>query len=68
VIHGIADAFLPIEHGHRLAAAIPSATGLWLEGTGHPFPYPHMIQVMRAITSHLDTADRRLSRPTEARF
>ncbi|WP_159617586.1 alpha/beta fold hydrolase [Arthrobacter zhaoguopingii] len=56
VIHGTADAFLPIEHGHRLAAAIPSAHGLWLEDAGHPFPYPGMPRVMRAIMSHLDSA------------
>lgn len=56
VIHGTADPFLPIEHGHRLAAAIPSASGLWLEGTGHPFPYPHMTGVMKAIMSHLGAA------------
>jgi pimeloyl-ACP methyl ester carboxylesterase len=54
VIHGTADAFLPIEHGHRLAAAIPPAYGLWLEGAGHPFPYPDMPEVMAAILSHLD--------------
>lgn len=54
VIHGKADTFLPIEHGHRLAAAIPSAHGLWLEGAGHPFPHPDMPEVMAAILSHLD--------------
>lgn len=57
VIHGTADAFLPIEHGRRLAAAIPSARGLWLEDAGHPFPYPDMPEVTAAITSHLDAAD-----------
>lgn len=57
VVHGKDDAFLPIEHGHRLAAAIPSACGLWLEGAGHPFPYPAMLEVMAAITSHLDATD-----------
>ena len=56
VIHGNADAFLPIEHGHRLAAAIPSACGLWLKDAGHPFPYPDMREVIAAITSHLDAA------------
>lgn len=57
MIHGDADAFLPIEHGHRLAAAIPSACGLWLEGVGHPFPYPDMHAVKTAITSHLDATE-----------
>ena len=56
VIHGTADTFLPIEHGHRLAAAIPSACGLWLEDAGHPFPYPDMPKVMTTITNHLDAA------------
>ncbi|GAB3247270.1 alpha/beta hydrolase [Arthrobacter pigmenti] len=57
VIHGKADAFLPIEHGHRLAAGIPSACGLWLEDAGHPFPYPDMPKVIAAIRSHLDATD-----------
>jgi pimeloyl-ACP methyl ester carboxylesterase len=57
VIHGKNDAFLPIAHGQRLAAAIPSASGLWLEGAGHPFPYPNMREVTGAIMRHLDTAD-----------
>lgn len=56
VVHGTADAFLPIEHGHRLAESIPSASGLWLEGAGHPFPYPDMSEVVTAITSHLGRA------------
>ena len=63
VIHGNADAFLPIEHGHRLAAAIPSACGLWLEDAGHPFPYPDMLEVMTAITSHLDASNACVSGP-----
>jgi pimeloyl-ACP methyl ester carboxylesterase len=54
VVHGRDDTFLPVEHGRRLAAAIPSARGIWLEGAGHPFPYPDMPEVMAAILSHLD--------------
>jgi pimeloyl-ACP methyl ester carboxylesterase len=56
VIHGTDDAFLPIAHGRRLAEAIPSSEGLWLDGAGHPFPYPHMREVTRAIVRHLDDA------------
>jgi pimeloyl-ACP methyl ester carboxylesterase len=54
VIHGEDDSFFPIEHGRRLAAAIPSASGLWLKDVGHPFPYPNMREVTKAITTHLD--------------
>lgn len=56
VIHGTADAFLPIAHGYRLAEAIPSAHGLWLKDAGHPFPYPDMGEVVTAITNHLDAS------------
>lgn len=56
VIHGTADTFLPIAHGRRLAADIPSASGLWLDDAGHPFPYPNMPEVMTAITDHLDAS------------
>ncbi|WP_019181260.1 alpha/beta fold hydrolase [Microbacterium yannicii] len=63
VIHGQHDAFLPIEHGHRLAAGIPSAHGLWLEDAGHPFPYPRMREVTKAIINHLDAIDLSVSAP-----
>ena len=65
VIHGKDDTFLPIEHGQRLAAAIPSAAGLWLEDAGHPFPYPNMREVTTAITDHLDAADPGVSGGTQ---
>lgn len=68
VIHGNADALLPIEHGHRLAAAVPSARGLWLEDAGHPFPYPHMPEVMTAIAGHLDATDACVSGPAGGRI
>ena len=57
VIHGKRDTFLPIEHGQRLAAAIPSAHGLWLDNARHAFPYPNMREVTSAITNHLYAAD-----------
>ena len=57
VIHGQDDTFLPVEHGHRLAAAIPSASGLWLQDAGHPFPYPKMREVTEAIIGHLAATD-----------
>ena len=61
VIHGKDDTFLPIAHGRRLAAAIPSPSGLWLEDAGHPFPYPNMREVTKAITGHLDATDQGVS-------
>lgn len=67
VIHGTADAFLPIAHGYRLAAAIPSACGLWLEDAGHPFPYPNMGEVVTAITKHLDAIPSGASGPSGRR-
>ena len=57
VIHGEDDSFLPIGHGRRLAAAIPSASGVWLEGAGHPFPYPGMSEVTERIIHHVASSD-----------
>lgn len=54
VIHGTADAMMPIEHAHKLVGLIPGAQHLWLDGAAHQFPYPDMPTVTRAIISHLD--------------
>ena len=54
VVHGTADALLPIEHARKLVELIPDARHLWLEDAGHQFPYPNMNAVTRAIISHLD--------------
>ena len=35
VVHGTADPLFPIEHGRALAAAIPGATLIELDGFGH---------------------------------
>jgi pimeloyl-ACP methyl ester carboxylesterase len=35
VIHGTEDALLPIEHGRDLAASIPGAELIEVEGMGH---------------------------------
>jgi len=37
VLHGTADAVCPVANGELLAARIPAARGLWLEGRGHLF-------------------------------
>lgn len=53
VVHGTADAFLPIEHARKLVELIPQAEPLWLAGVPHQFPYPDMASVTRAIIAHL---------------
>lgn len=40
VVHGTADPLFPLAHGEALAAAIPNATFLPLEGVGHELPPP----------------------------
>ena len=55
VVHGTADQLLPIEHGRKLAAVIPGAQGLWLDGAGHVFPFPDMERVMRHVLAHLNS-------------
>jgi pimeloyl-ACP methyl ester carboxylesterase len=51
VIHGTADQIIPVEHGRKLVDVMPNATGLWLEGVGHVFPYPNMNDINRRIMS-----------------
>jgi pimeloyl-ACP methyl ester carboxylesterase len=55
IIHGTADPLIPIEHGKKLAALIPNARVLWLDGAGHGFPLPNMRAVTQQIIWHLDT-------------
>lgn len=45
VIHGTADTLLPIEHGRDIAARIPGAEFIAIEGMGHDLEgdVPHMI-------------------------
>ena len=37
-MHGTADPLFPVEHGRALAAAIPGAGLLEIEGMGHQLP------------------------------
>lgn len=55
VIHGTADQLIPVEHGKKLVAVLPDATGLWLDGVGHGWPVPNMDRVNDAILAHLNT-------------
>jgi pimeloyl-ACP methyl ester carboxylesterase len=57
VLHGTDDPLLPFPHGEALAAAIPGARLLPLEGVGHEMPpRPVWDQVVGAILDH--TAER----------
>lgn len=52
VIHGTDDPILPYDHGQALAAAIPGATLLTLEGVGHELPTGVLDVVVPAILEH----------------
>jgi pimeloyl-ACP methyl ester carboxylesterase len=49
VIHGDADILVPVENGRKVAAAIPGATLLEIEGMGHDLPKRVWGQVSDAI-------------------
>lgn len=46
VLHGTADPFFPLGHGEALAAGIPGATLVPLEGMGHQNPPPSLWEVV----------------------
>jgi pimeloyl-ACP methyl ester carboxylesterase len=53
VFHGTADPFFPIEHGRSLAARIPGARLIELEGVGHQVPPPRTWDlVVAALLEH----------------
>ncbi len=53
VMHGTDDPLFPIAHGEALAAEIPGATFVRLEGVGHEFPpAPTWDTVVPAILEH----------------
>jgi pimeloyl-ACP methyl ester carboxylesterase len=52
VIHGTADPVYPIEHGEALAAAIPGARLVRLEGGGHELHPAHWDMIVAAIVRH----------------
>ena len=49
VIHGAADILVPVENGRNVAAAIPGARLLEIEGMGHDVPKRVWAQVADAI-------------------
>jgi pimeloyl-ACP methyl ester carboxylesterase len=60
VVHGTADELIPVEHAQKLAATLPEARALWLDGMGHGFP-PDEERLLEQLLAHLDrAAERRL--------
>jgi pimeloyl-ACP methyl ester carboxylesterase len=58
VLHGTADPLFPYPHGEALAAEIPGATLVPLEGMGHQVPPPQLWDVVvTAITDHTANAE-----------
>jgi pimeloyl-ACP methyl ester carboxylesterase len=51
VIHGDADILVPVENGRRVAAAVPVARLMQIEGMGHDVPRRVWSQVADAIAS-----------------
>jgi len=49
VIHGVDDPLVPLENGRLVAAAVPGARIIELEGTGHNLPQQHWAKVADAI-------------------
>jgi pimeloyl-ACP methyl ester carboxylesterase len=58
VIHGSADPMFPLEHGEALAAEIPRARLVRLEGAGHGIDRADWATIGRAILEHTASADR----------
>ncbi|MGH3141937.1 MAG: alpha/beta fold hydrolase, partial [Gaiellales bacterium] len=52
VIHGTADPMFPVEHGQALAAEIPGARLLTLNGAGHGVERADWETIVRAIIGH----------------
>lgn len=57
VIHGTADPMFPVEHGQALAAEIPGARLLTLNGAGHGVERADWGTIVRAILGHTARAD-----------
>jgi pimeloyl-ACP methyl ester carboxylesterase len=55
VIHGTADPLIPYEHGVALAAAVPAADLVTIEGGGHELHEDDWPQIVDAIVVHTST-------------
>lgn len=58
VIHGTADPMFPLRHGEELAAEIPGARLLPVEGAGHGVDRADWGTIVAAIVEHTAPADR----------
>jgi pimeloyl-ACP methyl ester carboxylesterase len=59
VVHGIDDVLVPVENGRVVAAAVPGARLLEIEGMGHDLPrraWPLIIDAIDAIAAIAETA------------
>jgi pimeloyl-ACP methyl ester carboxylesterase len=61
VIHGEVDPLVPVENGHRTAAAIPGARLLLLPTMGHDIPRACWPAIVEAIAESARQADPRVS-------
>lgn len=52
VIHGVIDPLVPVAHGKQVAATIPGAKLLLIEGMGHALPMPMWPIIINAIADH----------------
>lgn len=52
VVHGVDDPLIPVDNGRRVAAAIPGARLLEIEGMGHDLPERFWPQVIDAIVEN----------------
>jgi pimeloyl-ACP methyl ester carboxylesterase len=53
IIHGTNDEIFPLEHGKKLAALIPNAKFIWLDGIGHMFPIPNMDTIVKKVIENM---------------
>lgn len=58
VLHGTHDPLVPISAGRLVAASVPGATFLPIEGMGHELPRPIWPQLTAAVTEHMRKAAR----------
>jgi pimeloyl-ACP methyl ester carboxylesterase len=64
VIHGTDDPILPLAHGRALAAEIPGARLLPLDGVGHELPMATWDCVVAAVLAHTAEGQRSNTKPS----